>query len=130
MEILEGVPDIDTEQHLKKAVTNMTPITLDPDRTIEEKEGDPKFVEAESDLDEAAVLEQEEFMDNLDATNSKNVGDKSDDSDDKAQLMSSGADFGAELRLSEAYPEESPVRDLMKTDPAFDSIVRSLFEPD
>ena len=130
MEILEGVPDIDTEQHLKKAVTNMTPITLDPDRTIEEKEGDPKFVEAESDLDEAAVLEQEEFMDNLDATNSKNVGDKSDDSDVKAQLMSSGADFGAELRLSEAYPEESPVRDLMKTDPAFDSIVRSLFEPD
>ena len=108
----------------------MTPITLDPDRTIEEKEGDPKFVEAESDLDEAAVLEQEEFMDNLDATNSKNVGDKSDDSDVKAQLMSSDADFGAEIRLSEAYPEGTSVRDLMKNDPAFDSIVRSLFEND
>lgn len=130
MAILEDVPDIDTEQHLKKAVTNMTPITLDPDRTIEEKEGDPKFVEAESDLDEAAVLEQEEFMDNLDATNSKNVGDKSDDSDVKAQLMSSDADFGAEIRLSEAYPEGTSVRDLMKNDPAFDSIVRSLFEND
>ena len=133
MEILEDIPTVDSEQHLKKAVTNMTPISLDPDRRVpeaSEEEEDPKFVEAESDPDDDTVLEQQEFMDNLDATNSKNVGDKSDDSDAKAQLMSSDATFGAELRLSEAYPEGTSIREFMKEDPAFDSIVRSLFKSD
>ena len=42
-------------------------------------------------------------MENLKATNAKHVGDKKDDSDEKAGLMAADANFGPELRLSEDF---------------------------
>ena len=90
MDILEDVPSIDSEQHLKKA------------ETLAEKERDPKFVETDAPEDEAdTVMEQNEFMDGLKAATAKHVGDKKDDSDEKAGVMAADADFGPELRLSE-----------------------------
>tara|TARA_R110002020_G_scaffold296600_1_gene512156 strand:- start:83 stop:2212 length:2130 start_codon:yes stop_codon:yes gene_type:complete len=90
MDILEDVPPIDSEQHLKKA------------DTLTERERDPKFVETDAAEDEAdTVMEQNEFMEGLKATNAKHVGDKKDDSDEKAGVMAADADFGPELRLSE-----------------------------
>jgi len=92
MDILEDVPPIDSEQHLKKA------------DTLTERERDPKFVETDvSDDDFDAVIEQGEFMERLKAATAKHVGDKKDDSDDKAAAMSADADFGAEIRLSEDF---------------------------
>ena len=44
--------------------------------------------------------------------------------------MAADATFGAEIRLSESFPEDSVERELMKENPAFDSIVRSLFSSD
>jgi hypothetical protein len=114
---------------LEKAVNTMTEEEREVGAT-QQVEHDPKFVETEAKLDETAVVEQQEFMDNLEATNSKTVGGKSDDSDIKAQAMAADATFGAEIRLSESFPEDSVERQLMKENPAFDSIVRSLFSSD
>jgi len=109
MDILEDVPSIDSEQHLKKA------------ETFAEKERDPKFVETKTDGEEEnTVLEQNEFMERLEATTAKHVGDKNDDSDEKAGVMAAGADFGPELRLSDEF------NDIYKESIEFKKVIDSL----
>ena len=48
-------------------------------------------------------MEQNEFMERLASTTAKHVGDKKDDSDEKAGLMAAGAEFGHEVRLSKEF---------------------------
>ena len=106
MDILEDIPPIDSEHQLEKA------------DTLEERKRDPKFVETEVDLADAnSVIEQNEFMDRIKGTSSKHVGDKKDDSDQKASLMAADADFGAEIRLSEE------VEELYKTNTDFKEVI-------
>ena len=109
MDILEDVPSVDSEQHLKKA------------DSLTERERDPKFVETEvSEDDSDAVMEQNEFMERLRATTAKHVGDKKDDSDEKAGLMAAGAEFGHEIRLSDEFES------IYKEDEDFKEVIDSL----
>jgi hypothetical protein len=92
MDILEDIPPVDSEQHLEKA------------DSLTERERDPKFIETDNSEDESdAVMEQNEFMERLASTTAKHVGDKKDDSDEKAGLMAAGAEFGHEVRLSKEF---------------------------
>ena len=94
MEILEDIPSIDTEHHLKKQIID----------SHSERERDPKFIETDNSEDKSdAAMEQNEFMERLSSTTAKHVGDKKDDSDEKAGLMAAGADFGHEVRLSKEF---------------------------
>ena len=130
MEILDDVPS-DTEQHLKKRLTVM----LDEEREVgasqQVKFHDPKYVETESPLKEnpnSAVLEQNEFMERLRATTAKHVGDKKDDSDEKAQAMAADAQFGPEIRLSKTFEDNPKLLKLAQEDESFRRIAQNIFE--
>ena len=112
MEILEDVPSVDSEQHLEKRLNVMTEEEREVGATqqvketdsLTERERDPKFIETDNSEDESdAVMEQNEFMERLASTTAKHVGDKKDDSDEKAGLMAAGAEFGHEVRLSKEF---------------------------
>ena len=132
MEILEDVPSIDTEHHLKKRLNVMTEEEREVGATQQVQFHDPKYVETDpKDLNEnlnTAVLEQNEFMERLEATTAKHVGDKKDDSGEKSQIMVGDAAFGPELRLSDVFDEDSDIVKLVKEDESFRKIVEKIFE--
>ena len=132
MEILDDVPSIDTEHHLKKRLNVMTEEEREVGATQQTNFHDPKYVETDSkDLKEelnTAVLEQNEFMERLAATTAKHVGDKKDDSSEKAQAMAADAAFGAEIRLSDVFDEDSDIVNLVKEDESFRKRVQKIFE--
>ena len=131
MEILDDVPS-DTEQHLKKRLTVMSDEEREVGASQQVKFHDPKYVETDdSDLEEnknAAVLEQNEFMERLRATTAKHVGDKKDDSDEKAQAMAADAQFGPEIRLSKTFEDNPKLLKLAQEDESFRRIAQNIFE--
>jgi len=94
------------------------------------EEDDPQFTETEVDTEESdvAAREQKEFMDKLKGTTAKHVGDDKDDSDEKSGVLAADTEFGPEIRLSDDFEEGSAIRELMKSDAAFDEIVRDIYK--
>ena len=120
---------VDSDQHIEKKLNVMTEEEREVGATqqirevdsLTEKERDPKFIETDNSEDESdAVMEQNEFMERLSSTAAKHVGDKKDDSDEKASLMSAGAEFGHEVRLSKEF------EDIYKENEDFKEVIDSL----